>query len=110
MKEEERLLLKTSIERKLKRLTREAEELKEMSKPVAPENAIGRLSRMEHINAKSVAEASLRNCEKKIKGLRNALNNIADEDFGKCSKCGKEIALGRLKLMPESSRCVSCAN
>ena len=36
------------------------EDFKEMTQPVAPDNAIGRVSRMDAINNKSVAEAGLR--------------------------------------------------
>ena len=34
--------------------------LKELTKPISPENAIGRISRMDAINNKSVNEAALR--------------------------------------------------
>ena len=109
MTNEEKTILKNSISRKIKRLTTEVNELKEFTKPVAPENAIGRLSRMEAINNKSVAEASLRNCEGKLKNLKQALNDIDTPDFGNCRKCKRPIPFMRLKLMPESSFCVNCA-
>lgn len=109
MNDEERNTLKSSIERKIKKLSREINELKEFTKPVAPENAIGRLSRMEAINNKSIAEASLRNCEGKLKKLKKALQDIDQKDFGHCIKCKNEIPFMRLKLMPESSFCVKCA-
>lgn len=109
MNTEQKTLLKNSIARKIKSLGREIEELKEVTKPVAPENAIGRLSRMEAINNKSVAEASLRNCEDKLKRLKRSAQQIDRPDFGLCLKCKQPIQFQRLKLMPESERCVSCA-
>lgn len=109
MNEQEKSILKKSIVNKIERLSSEVEELKEFTKPVAPENAIGRLSRMEAINNKSVAEASLRNCEAKLKKLKMALSEIEKSDFGVCRKCKDPIPFMRLKLMPESSHCVNCA-
>lgn len=106
---DQKALLKTSIQRKIKRLTTEIEELKEVTKPVVPENSIGRLSRMEAINSKSVAEASLRNCENRLKKLKRSLQNISNADFGLCIKCKQPIQVPRLKLMPESEHCVKCA-
>lgn len=85
-------------------------ELEEMTKPIAPENAIGRISRMDAINNKSVNEASLRNAQAKLSQLEDALYKLDnDENFGNCRKCGQEIQEGRLLLMPESPLCVPCA-
>ncbi len=42
-------------------------EYKDMVKPIAPDVAIGRISRMDAINNKSVMEASLRQVEQKLK-------------------------------------------
>lgn len=80
-----------------------------MTKPIAPENAIGRVSRMDAINNKSVNEAALRQAKNKLKGLKNALMDIDKESFGKCIRCGKPIPAGRLLLVPESRRCVHCS-
>jgi DnaK suppressor protein len=45
-------------------------EYKEMTEPVAPDDAIGRISRMDAINNKSVTEASLRQAEEKLRNLQ----------------------------------------
>ena len=82
---------------------------KEMTRPISPENAIGRISRMDAINNKSVAEAALRQAESKLKNLELVMESIDDEDFGTCMKCRKPIPLGRLLLMPQSRYCVNCA-
>lgn len=81
----------------------------ELTKPIAPENAIGRVSRMDAINNKSVNEAALKKAEQKLKNLQIALNNINDIDFGVCDKCNKQIPLGRILLVPQSRFCVNCA-
>ncbi len=85
------------------------EEYKEMTKPVAPENAIGRLSRMDAINNKSVTESALRQAEDKLSKLRYVLTKVGDEDFGICKKCKKPIPVRRIILMPHSFYCVQCA-
>ena len=82
---------------------------KELTKPIAPENAIGRISRMDAINNKTVNEAALKKAEQKLKNLRIALSNINDTDFGLCFKCHSQIPLGRILLMPHTRYCVNCA-
>jgi len=84
-------------------------ELKELTAPVAPDCAIGRVSRMDAINNKSINENALRKAEQKLKGLTIALQNIDDPDFGKCARCKNDIPLGRILLVPQSRFCVHCA-
>jgi len=83
---------------------------KEMCKPIAPDCAIGRISRMDAINNKSVAEAALRKAEEKLSKLKFVLSKIDEDDFGKCAKCGSQIPIGRILLMPQSRFCVNCAS
>ena len=81
----------------------------DLTKPISPENAIGRISRMDAINNKSINEASLRQSQNKLKKLKNALSKIDDKDFGICIRCEKPIPIGRIMLMPHSTKCVNCA-
>ncbi len=81
----------------------------ELTKPIAPENAIGRVSRMDAINNKSVNDAALKKAEVKLKNLKVALTKIDDVDFGICIRCKNEIPLGRILLMPQAITCVNCA-
>ena len=85
------------------------QDYKELTKPIAPENAIGRISRMDAINNKTVNEAALKKAEQKLKNLKIALSNINDTDFGLCFKCHSQIPLGRILLMPHTRYCVNCA-
>lgn len=85
------------------------ENYKELTKPIAPENAIGRVSRMDAINNKTVNEAALKKAEQKLSNLNIALSNINDPDFGVCFKCKSNIPLGRILLMPHARFCVQCA-
>jgi RNA polymerase-binding transcription factor len=83
--------------------------LAETSKPVAPDNAIGRLSRMEALNDRAVSEASLNAARHKLSRLENALGKVDQPDFGICLACDQPIPPGRILLMPEATRCVPCA-
>ena len=85
-------------------------QLKELTKPIPPENAIGRVSRMDAINNKSVNEAALRQTELTLQKLRIALTKVDDPNFGNCYNCGNEIPLGRILLVPHSNKCVHCAS
>lgn len=82
---------------------------KEQSKPVTLDNSIGRISRMDAINNKSITESALRQAEAKLSKLHHAKDNIGKSDFGKCIKCQQTIPIGRILLMPESNKCVNCA-
>lgn len=81
----------------------------EMAASVEPDNAIGRISRMDAINNKSVTDASLRKAKAKLKQLNYMLEQVNKDDFGICVKCKAKIPVGRLMLMPESRFCVNCA-
>jgi len=85
-------------------------ELEDMTKPVVPENSVGRISRMDAINNKSVMEASLRNNKRKLGKLKVALQNIDKDDFGLCFDCKNPIPEARILFLPESNQCVRCAS
>ena len=82
---------------------------RDQSKPVTLDNSIGRLSRMDAINNKSITEAALRKAEEKLHKLNQALDTIGKGNFGLCIQCKQPIPIGRILLMPESNRCVNCA-
>ena len=48
--------------------------------------------------------------ELKLKDVNGALEKIANETYGKCEKCRKEISEDRLKAMPEARLCIECNN
>ena len=83
-------------------------EYKELTKPVSPENSIGRVSRMDAINNKSVMEESLRKLEAKYEKLKFIKTQTQNENFGMCLKCKNQIPLGRIMIIPESRFCVKC--
>ncbi|BDQ33864.1 TraR/DksA family transcriptional regulator [Pseudodesulfovibrio portus] len=101
---------KTYALEEIKGLKAEIPRLEELVKPVAPDNAIGRISRMDNIVNQSVAEAQLSKARVRLVRLQEALKKVdKDEDFGLCVECGDPIPMARLKAMPETVHCVECA-
>ncbi len=101
--------LKADIGEKIAVLQKDIASLEEATQPVAPDVALGRLTRMEAIQSKSVNEAALNDARKKLVGLESALERIDTPDFGQCVSCGKTIPAARLEYMPETTVCVECA-
>jgi len=102
--------VKARIEEEITKTILSVEKYRELTKPISPENAIGRISRMDAINNKSINDEALRKAELKLNNLNIALSKINDNDFGICRKCKQPIPIGRLILIPQSTLCVSCAS
>ncbi len=81
----------------------------DMTRPVTPDVAIGRISRMDEINNKSIAEVALRQAEDKLRKLAYVKARMDTPEFGLCKKCKNPIPIGRILIMPESLYCVRCA-
>lgn len=109
MTDEEKDILREKMLAGMSELEDTIVKLTQAVRPVAPDNAIGRLTRMEAINAKAISEASLSNARGRLSKLKSALSRLDDEDFGICRECEESIPEGRIRLMPESIYCVRCA-
>jgi len=109
MTEKEKTELTKLIDEKIEETKVEIKELQELTKPVSPDNAYGRLSRMDAINNKTINESALREKKKILQKLERAEERAEKGELGKCLKCGGEIPFGRLKIMPYTTRCVKCA-
>jgi len=110
MTEKEKKDLEQEILKRIELFKTQIAELKELTKPIEPDCAIGRVSRMDAINNKSVNEAALRQKQKQLKGLESSLKDIDNPKFGSCISCGRTIPMGRILIMPESKKCVQCAS
>ena len=87
----------------------EIEELIELTKPISLDNSIGRLSRMDAINNKTINEKALRDKKSTLQKLERAVERYEEDKLGTCLKYGQEIPLGRLRIMPYTTRCVKCS-
>ncbi|MBT3229045.1 MAG: hypothetical protein HOD43_02235 [Candidatus Marinimicrobia bacterium] len=109
MNHEEKQQLRERINLEIESATEQVIELKELTQPIAPDAAIGRISRMDAINNKSVNELLLSKTKAKLQKLESSLAFIDRDDYGLCRVCKKPIPLGRLMMLPESDKCVDCA-
>ena len=109
MTNDEKELFLTRINEMISKHNAELEELMDKHKPVGPENAIGRISRMDAIHNKSIVDAAIRAKKAKVSRLKLALSKLDSPEFGQCTRCGGTIAMARLVYMPESSMCMKCA-
>ncbi len=104
---------KEQVRKKINEQIHESEKeliiLKEVTAAVAPDNSIGRISRMDAINNKSVNDAAYLNTRNRLKQLKNVIDKVDEDNFGNCVRCGHPIAFERILIMPEKRVCVNCS-
>lgn len=108
MTETERLQLIDIIKKEQEKLAKKVGELKEHTGSVTPDDAIGRISRMDAINNNSIVKASITNLENRLDQLSVALRLSDSPDFGTCTACHQSIPFERMKLRPEIRLCAGC--
>ncbi len=82
---------------------------REAARPVQLDQAsVGRLSRMDAMQAQSMAMAAGRRREEQLARIAGAFRRIESGDFGYCFVCGEEIGLERLRFDPTTTRCIGC--
>lgn len=110
MTEEEKTHIIKILKKEKSKIEVRIEDLLELTKPISPSDSIGRISRMDAINNKSVNEAALRAAQSKLRNIEISLEKASTPEFGKCRQCGSPIPVGRMIVMPGSTRCVGCAS
>lgn len=108
MTDDEKNRLREKILAETARLRQDVEGLKEITKPVAPED-MDEITRMDIIVNKSVNDAALAAAKSRLAMLEYAGKRLDDPEFGYCVECGEAIPIPRLFAMPESTLCVDCA-
>jgi DnaK suppressor protein len=108
MTKEEKSEILDIINSEILKLTKKVDELKDFTEPISPDDAIGRISRMDAINNKSVFDASMRNVQGRLDQLTQTLKMTGDADFGICTKCRQSIPFERMKIRPEIRLCATC--
>ncbi len=73
------------------------------------QSRVGRLSRMDAMQAQAVALESRRRRQLKLQQIKTALQKIDAGTFGLCSRCDEEIDKRRLDFDPATPMCISCA-
>jgi DnaK suppressor protein len=74
------------------------------------QSAVGRLSRMDAMQAQAMAKASAQRREAALQGIAAALRRIDDGEFGVCRGCAEPINQKRLEVDPTVLLCVDCAS
>lgn len=73
------------------------------------QQSVGRLSRMDAMQAQAMAQANERQRRAELSRIDAALRRIDEDEYGYCLKCGEEIAPERLRVDPAAAFCVDCA-
>jgi DnaK suppressor protein len=109
MQTNEKQQLKAHMLSRIDALKTDIRSFEALSQPVAPDNAIGRLTRMEAINSQSINEAALNKARQTLARIEHAVAMIDGPDFGYCRECEEPIPFKRLMAVPETDLCVGCA-
>ncbi|NBF39270.1 MAG: TraR/DksA family transcriptional regulator [Spirochaetes bacterium] len=109
MTEEQRGELEELIRSKIEDIAASMPYLQEETKAIAPSVSLGRLTRMEALNDKGVNEHVLEQNRRQLQRLANALKRVDTNEYGHCVRCGGEIPIERLRVVPEAVVCVPCA-
>ena len=110
MTPQQRKQLRAYIDTSIVQTIEEIAALEARNAPIEPDCSLGRLTRLEamgeqQVNAHALSEARIR-----LNRLKYARTRIDQEDYGVCEVCEEPIPFGRLKIMPEATRCVVCAS
>lgn len=71
---------------------------------------VGRLSRMDALQAQAMAQASAQRREQTLRQIDAALKRIDDDEYGYCLQCGEPINPKRLEFDPTVTLCIDCAS
>ena len=73
------------------------------------QSRVGRISRMDALQAQSMAQESDRRRLLALQRIDSALRRIETGDFGSCVACGEPIMASRLEADPGALLCIDCA-
>jgi DnaK suppressor protein len=76
--------------------------------PVAPDQAIGRLTRNDAMQDQQMALHQRERLLTQLTRIRTALDRIESGTFGICPACKNSIDVRRLDTAPDSPLCVAC--
>jgi DnaK suppressor protein len=100
---------------KLLKLREELESVAATSKESAAvveldQSKVGRLSRMDAMQAQAMAKASVQRRDVVLRGITAALKRIDEDEYGFCLECDEPINPKRLEFDPTVLLCVDCAS
>ncbi len=110
MEETNKNIIKEQIIADIKSLKKQIEMLKDKAALTAPGCSGCDLERSEALIEAEVMNKILNESIARLARLEYALSQVDSPDFGICIECENDIPLERLKIRPESIRCVACEN
>lgn len=81
---------------------------RESTQPVAPDRAIGRLSRVDAMQAQQMSLAGRRRQQERVRRIEHALGLVRQGTYGSCTRCGEAIGRARLDAIPDTFLCMVC--
>jgi DnaK suppressor protein len=74
------------------------------------QSKVGRLSRMDAMQAQAMAKAAERRREETLRRIEAALKRIDNDEYGYCARCDEPINPKRLEFDPTATLCIDCAS
>lgn len=108
MNREEQERYRVTLESLAAEIRRRLEGDEEAAQPVTPDRAIGRLTRVEGMQAQQMTLAMRRRRQERLQRIEHALDLIRQECYGACSRCGEDIGAARLDVTPDTFVCLPC--
>ena len=110
MTTQEKKILKNIMTQEIDALTLELQNIEKSLNPIKKDCSLDSidhkmLKQDQNVNIQRFEEA-----KKRLNRLKYALLRVDTEEYGVCKECEEDIAIERLKLIPESQYCVSCIN
>jgi DnaK suppressor protein len=74
------------------------------------QSKVGRLSRMDAMQAQAMAQASVQRRKQMLRQITAALGRIDRDEYGDCQSCDEPINEKRLDFDPTVILCIDCAS
>lgn len=110
MNQETQESFRPRIEARIQELRDNMNATAEDREAIAPDVAIGRLSRLDSMQMQQMALGMKQRMQEEIRRLEEALGRINNGRYGACELCGNDIPSERLEYQPDAITCVSCLN
>ena len=80
----------------------------ESTRPVAPDRAIGRLTRVGAMQAQQMSLAGRPRQQQRLLRIGHVLDRVRQGTYGSCTRCGEDIERARLDAIPDTFLCMPC--
>jgi len=100
---------RSELQKNIDSVRKELEELKSRMKPFVAQKAFGRTGTSDAMQKKSMQEGRIDSLESKLSELVKNLAGIDGPQFGMCESCGEPIGAERREALPQTTKCIKCA-